>query len=141
MSPARDIQPTAFAPKNAIVFGFFAPRATLCRSLNSVKGNETLRTTCHAPLVSRSQSVRALRSASSRNRDAIAFEPLRKGVAPTIRELLEAPLIWSFTVNVHVLPSVLFASDLRITARTKFFCASNNSFLPSPSTSAALIQG
>src|SRR5215510_10928195 len=136
--PSSESQPTALTPRKATLLGIRPCKATGRKSVNSLKGSGTLRITCQTLLVSRSDTVTALRSASSRNNEATALVPLRNGHAPTIRELPAAPLIWSFTVSVQVLESFCSASDLSTTARRKFFCASNSSALPSPSTSAAL---
>src|SRR5437899_2224118 len=81
-SPPSVIQATALSPRNVTLFCLLLPRATGCRSLNSVNGSSTLRMICQTPLESRSHKVIALRSASSRKREATALVPLRSGAAP-----------------------------------------------------------
>ena len=74
-------------------------------------GSGMLRTTCQTPARSRSHRVSAFCSASSRNSEATALVPLRNGAAPTMREVLEAPLICSLTWKVHSgLPLVAFVA-------------------------------
>ena len=61
-----------------------------------------------------------------------------------MRESLAEPLIWSFTRKTQLGPLVepsAFAPGSSTTARTKFFCGSSNSGLPSPSTSADASHG
>src|SRR5436190_1381189 len=105
-----------------MLLGWEPPMATGCSSVNSVKGRGIFLITCQTPLVSRSDRVTALRSASSRKREAMELVPLRSGQAPTMRELLVAPLIWSLTVKDQVLLVLFFWSEsaLRTTARRKF---------------------
>jgi hypothetical protein len=83
-------------------------------------------------------------SASSRKiaGTAVRAVPHRRG-ADNAR-IAAAPLIWSFTRKTQsgwlVEPGIL-ASCSSTTARTKFFCGSSNSGLPSPSTSADASHG
>ena len=82
-----------------MLLGRAAPRATACRLEKSLTGSGRLRATCQTPAVSRSQSVRTLRSASSRKSEAMRLVPFGSAAAATMRELLPAPLICSFTRN------------------------------------------
>src|SRR5205085_2092824 len=96
-----------------------------CSPVNSETGSGRLRTTCHTPAWSRSHSVSALRSASSKNNEATELLILGTAAAPTSRELLPAPLICSLTLNVQPPRLVeLWREDSAVstTARKKFFC-------------------
>src|SRR5581483_10721426 len=125
----------------AIALPLDPPSEIGCRLLNSDTGNEILRTTWNTPELSRSHSVSAFCSASSRNKDERLLVQLGTGAAPTRREVLEAPLICSFTLNTQLVVLGETCSFFSTTARRKLRCVSSNSGLPSPSISAALSQG
>ena len=130
---------TEFAPVKAMAFAALLPSATGTTAEKSLTGKVELLPAFHTPLESRVQTVSALRSASSRNSTGVLPSPDGRAAAPTMRELLDAPLIWSRTVKLQV--GLSLPSDESTTARRKFFCASSSSVLPSPSTSAVASQG
>src|SRR5262245_31318806 len=95
-----------------------------CKEVKSDTGTGKFRTTCHTPARSRSHKVSTLRSASKRNSDGTVLLALGTAAAPIRRELLDAPLICSFTSKVHPAKLVELwreASVFKTTARKKFF--------------------
>src|SRR5256885_6745525 len=118
---------TELRPSKETELRLVAPKAIGCKEVKSETGSVRLRTTCQTPALSRSHKVNALRSASSRKSDGTGFVPFGMAAAATSRELLEAPLICSFTVKAQPL-LVEFcweASGFRTTARKKFCCVSS----------------
>src|SRR6185295_4256091 len=98
-----------------MLLGALPPNATACRPEKSDTGRSMLRISCQTPAESRSDKVSTFRSASSRKSDGVELAPLTSAAAPTMRELLPAPLIWSFTVNAQLgllSESLLCVSDL-----------------------------
>src|SRR5689334_6457498 len=111
-------------PIRATALGLGPPSASGCKLVKSETGKGKFFTTCHTPAESRSQSVKDLRSASSRKSEQTVFVQLGTAAAPTNRELLAAPLICSLTLKAQSLWLVdpgCCPSRFRTTARTKFF--------------------
>src|SRR5262249_14289164 len=94
-------QPTELIPIRATALGLALPSGSGCRLKKSDTGNGRLRATCHTPAGSRSHSVSAFLSASSRNREQTLLVQFGTAAAPTKRELLAAPLICSLTLNAQ----------------------------------------